>query len=82
MGAGIPEPVGDGEEIRYRSPFDMDRVTGKYMGEEYEDGEGKSCSHPRHIVVPNWLGTRKCAPPQGLRVDSFQCQFGRANLPF
>lgn len=74
MGAGIPEPVGNGDEIRYWSLFDMDRVTSKYMREEYEDVESKNCSHPRHIVMPNWLGTRECAPPHDLKVDSLQCQ--------
>jgi len=43
---GIPEPVGDGDEIRFLIPMDMARVTGKYVKVGYRDGKGKTRPHP------------------------------------
>jgi hypothetical protein len=43
-GAGIPERIGDGDEIQFF--IHMGRVTDKYMEVGDEDGEGKTRPHP------------------------------------
>jgi len=42
---GILEPTGVGMRFNFSSLLDMCRVTGKYMGVEDEDEEGKIRSH-------------------------------------
>jgi len=46
MGREYPNPLGTEMGFNFSSPLGMRRVTGKYMGVEDEDREGKTRPHP------------------------------------
>jgi len=48
MGRVYSNPSRMGMRFDFSSPLNMGRVTGKYMGVEYEDREGKTRPHPTH----------------------------------
>jgi len=59
-GAGIPEPVGDGDEVQFIiPPLGMGRVTGKYMRIGYVDGECKTRPHPATLPCLSLIKIKK-----------------------